>query len=54
MPKLEFGKSPIVFSKKLPKGKFFKTITKEIMNERKNNKITKLNNLELPATIKSK
>ena len=41
-------------SKKLPKGKFFKTITKEIMNERKNNKIAKLNNLELPATIKSK
>ena len=41
-------------SKKLSKGKFFKTVTKDEINERKKKNLMKLNTLELPATIRSR
>ena len=47
-------KNTSALSKKLPKGEFFKTITKDELNKRKNKNLTKLSTLELPATIKSK
>tara|TARA_B100000029_G_scaffold436947_1_gene451809 strand:- start:457 stop:1182 length:726 start_codon:yes stop_codon:yes gene_type:complete len=40
-------------SKKIPKGQFFKTITKDEADEREKENKVKFNILELPATIKS-
>ncbi len=48
------SKNANVLSEKLSKGNFFTTVTKNDMKERKNNNLTKLGELELPATIKSK
>ena len=46
-------KNSVDLSNKIPNGKFFKTITKDEINERiKKNKV-KFNKLELPASIKS-
>ena len=47
------NKNSVQLSKKLPKGEFFKTVTKEKINERKKKNLLKFNKLELPATIKS-
>ena len=46
-------KNANVLSEKLPKGKFFTTVTKVDIKKRKKNNSTKLNELELPSTIKS-
>ena len=48
------SKNANVLSEKLPKGNFFTTVTKDDMKERKKNNLTKLSELELPTTIKSK
>ena len=48
------SKNANVLSEKLPKGNFFTTVTKNNIKERKKNNLTKLSELELPATIKSK
>ena len=48
------SKNANVLSEKLPKGNFFTTVTKNDIEERKKNNLTKLSELELPATIKSK
>ena len=48
------SKNANALSEKLPKGNFFTTVTKKDIEERKKNNLTKLSELELPATIKSK
>ena len=48
------SKNSNILSEKLPKGNFFKTVTKAEMERRGKKNLKKLEELELPATIKSK